>query len=79
MNSAKWTWFAIAYQCGFAYCVALMITQFGNIFLSGAKVNVAGVIVASLLLIGMIFMLFRPYKEATRLTVKNKKLAVNTK
>jgi Fe2+ transport system protein B len=79
MNNAKWTWFAIAYQCGFAYCIALMITQFGNIFLSGATVNVVGIIAASLLLIGMIFMLFRPYKEATKLTVKNKKLALNTK
>ena len=79
MNNAKWTWFAIAYQCGFAYCIALMITQFGNIFLSGASVNVVGLIAAFLILAGMIFMLFRPYKEATRLTVKNKKLALGTK
>ena len=79
MNNAKWTWFAIGYQCGFAYVIALMINQFGNIFMSGAKINVVGLIAASLLLIGMIYMLFRPYKEATKLTIKNKKLAINTK
>ena len=56
-----------------------MINQFGNIFMSGAKINVVGLIAASLLLIGMIYMLFRPYKEATKLTIKNKKLAINTK
>ena len=79
MNNAKWTWFAIGYECGFAYVIALMITQFGNIFLSGASVSVVGIIAASLLLIGMIYMLVRPYKEATKLTVKNKKLAMSTK
>ena len=74
MNNAKWTWFAIAYQCGFAYCIALMVTQFGNIFVG--KANVIGIIVAAAILIGMIYMLFfKKYTEATKLTqnVKVKK------
>ena len=72
MNSQKWTWFAIAYQCGFAYCIALMINQFGSIFAKNASVSVIGVIVSVLLLAGMIYMLVRPYKEATKLTAKVK-------
>lgn len=79
MNNAKWTWFAIGYQCGFAYVIALMINQFGSLFLSGAKVNVIGLIAAVLLLIGMIYMLLRPYKESNKLTVKNQKLAMSAK
>ena len=74
MNNAKWTWFAIAYQCGFAYCIALMVTQFGNIFVG--KANVIGIIVAAAILIGMIYMLFfKKYTEATKLSqnVKVKK------
>ena len=68
MNSAKWTWFAIGYQCGFAYVIALMINQFGNLFTGNA--NILGVIVAVLLLAGIIYMLCKPYKEATKLSVK---------
>ena len=65
MNNAKWTWFAIGYQCGFAYVIALMITQFGNIFYDGGKnVNILGVIVSIVLLVGIIYQLFKPYKEA---------------
>ena len=64
MNNAKWTWFAIGYQCGFAYVIALMINQFGNAFTG--KLNVLGLIVALALLAGMIYMLFKPYKEATK-------------
>ncbi|MCI7742966.1 MAG: ferrous iron transporter B [Clostridiales bacterium] len=64
MNNAKWTWFAIGYQCGFAYVIALMINQFGNAFTG--KLNVLGLIVALALLAGMIYMLFKPHKEATR-------------
>ena len=64
MNNAKWTWFAIGYQCGFAYAIALMINQFGNAFTG--KLNVPGLIVALALLAGMIYMLFKPLKEATR-------------
>ena len=72
MNSQKWTWFAIAYQCGFAYVIALMINQFGSIFAKNATVSVIGVIVSVLLLVGMLYMLVRPYKEATKLTAKVK-------
>ena len=68
MNNRKWTWFAIGYQCGFAYVIALMINQFGGLFTG--SVNVLGVIVAVILLAGLIYMLVRPYKEATKLSVK---------
>ena len=68
MNSAKWTWFAIGYQCGFAYCIGLMINQFAGIFTG--NVNVIGLIFALLILAGMIYMLVRPYKEATKLTAR---------
>ena len=70
MNNAKWTWFAIGYQCGFAYCIALMINQFGGLFTG--NVNVVGLIFAVAVLAGMIWMLVRPYKEATKLTTKVK-------
>ena len=70
MNSAKWTWFAIGYQCGFAYIIALMVNQFGRLFTG--NVNVIGLIFAILALAGIIYMLVRPYKEATKLTAKVK-------
>ena len=68
MNSPKWTWFAIGYQCGFAYVVALMINQFGGLFTGNA--NIIGVIAAVIVLAAIIYMLVRPYKEATKLTTK---------
>ncbi len=68
MNNRKWTWFAIGYQCVFAYVIALMINQFGGLFTG--SVNILGVIVAVALLAGIIYMLVRPYKEATKLSVK---------
>ena len=68
MNNAKWTWFAIGYQCGFAYVIALMINQFGSLFTGNA--NILGVIVAVILLAGLIYLLVRPYKEATKLNAK---------
>ena len=71
MNSPKWTWFAIAYQCGFAYAVALMINQFGGLFTGNA--NIIGVIAAVIVLAAIIYMLVRPYKEATKLTTKVEK------
>ena len=76
MNSPKWTWFAIAYQCGFAYCVALMINQFGGAFTG--HLNIIGLIAAIAVLGFMIYMLVRPYKEATKLT-KDVKVKVNSK
>lgn len=68
MNSGKWTFFAIAYQCLFAYAVALMVYQIGGIFTG--SINVIGLAAALILLAGMLYMLFRPYKEATKLTKK---------
>ncbi len=70
MNNAKWTWFAIGYQCGFAYLISLMINQFGNLFTGNG--NVIGVIFAVLALAFIVYMLVRPYKEATKLTTKVK-------
>ena len=68
MNNAKWTWFAIGYQCVFAYGVALMINQFGNLFTG--HVHIVGLIFAIAVLALILFMLLRPYKEATRLSAK---------
>ena len=69
MNNHKWTWFAIAYQCGFAYIIALMINQFGGLFTG--NVSVIGLIFAVAFLALGIYMLFiRKYKEATKLTTK---------
>ncbi|CDB25996.1 ferrous iron transporter FeoB [Oscillibacter sp. CAG:241] len=68
MNNRKWTWFAIGYQCGFAYLVGLMINQFGNVFTG--NLNVIGLIAALAALALIVYMLVRPYKEATRLNAK---------
>ena len=68
MNNAKWTWFAIGYQCVFAYAVALMANQFGNLFTG--NVNVIGLIAALIVLVFIIYMLFKPYKEASKFTAK---------
>lgn len=70
MNNAKWTWFAIGYQCGFAYVIAFMINQFGGLFTG--HVNVIGLIFAIAFLCGIIYLLVRPYKESTKLTVSAK-------
>ena len=66
MNSAKWTAFAILYQCGFAYAISLMVNQIGGAFTG--NLNIIGLIVSILLITGMLFMLFKPYKEANKLT-----------
>ena len=70
MNNAKWTWFAIGYQCGLAYAVALMVNQIGQAFTG--HLNIIGLLAAIVILGGMIYMLFRPYKEATKLTTSMK-------
>ena len=68
MNNAKWTWFAIGYQCGFAYLCALMVNQFGKAFTG--SLNVIGLVAAIAALAFIIYMLVRPYKEATKLSTK---------
>ena len=68
MNNAKWTWFAIGYQCGFAYAIALMVNQFGSAFTG--HLNIVGLIAAVAVLAFMLYMLFKPYKEATKLSAK---------
>ncbi len=76
MNNAKWTWFAIGYETGFAYVVALIIYQLGSLFTGGGFTVWSAV--AILLLAGLIFLLVRPYKESNSLkinpTVSKKKL-----
>lgn len=63
MNSAKWTFFAIGYQCVFAYCTALVINQIGNIVLGQA--NIIGIIASLVVIALVLYMLFRPYKESS--------------
>ena len=68
MNNARWTWFAIGYQCGFAYAIALMINQFGKAFMG--EMNIIGLIAAIAVLAAIIYMLFKPYQEATKLSAR---------
>ncbi len=68
MNSAKWTAFAIGYMCVFAYAIGLIVYQLGLLF--AGSVNVIGLIFALAVLAFMLYMLFRPYKESKKLTVK---------
>ena len=72
MNSAKWTWFAIGYQCVFAYAIALVVYQLGLWFSTGAF-GVATVI-ALLVLAALVYLLLRPYREATKLDTRSVKL-----
>ena len=72
MNSAKWTWFAIGYQCAFAYFVAMCVYQIGMLISGTFSV---WTVVAFLLLIGFCFLLFRPYKESQKLEIRMKKTA----
>lgn len=65
MNNAKWTWFAIGYQCLFAYAIALVINQLGGLFTGNT--NIIGVVVALAIIVGIVYMLFKPYKEANTL------------
>ena len=70
MNSAKWTAFAILYQCGFAYAISLMINQIGSAFTG--NLNVVGIIVAILLIVGMLYLIFKPCKIKQRNRIKYK-------
>lgn len=73
MNSAKWTWFAIGYQCTFAYATALVIYQFGMFFSGHFDVfTIIGSIVAFAIVAFVIYLLVRPYKESTKFTQKVK-------
>ncbi|MBO4338970.1 MAG: ferrous iron transport protein B [Clostridia bacterium] len=62
MNSAKWTWFAIGYQCGFAYLISLMVYQFGCLFTGDYKSHIIGLVAAVVALAGMCYFLFRKNK-----------------
>ena len=70
MNSAKWTWFAVGYQCAFAYAISLMIYQFGLLFTG--NMNLPGLVAALAVLAFMLYMIFRPFKESAKLTRKVK-------
>ncbi len=73
MNNRKWTWFAIAYQCGFAYLVAFVINQLGQLFTGNASgIDYLGAVLAFALLAAAVYFLVRPYKESTKLTQKVK-------
>ena len=67
MNNRKWTWFAIGYQCIFAYAIGLAVYQIGRVFVGG--MNVAGLIVAVVIVAAILYQLFKPYKEANTLTI----------
>ena len=68
MNSPKWTLFAIGYMCVFAYVISLIVFQVGKVFTGGA--DAAGLTVALVLLAAILWQLFKPYKESTKLTRK---------
>ena len=68
MNNPRWTWFAVAYQCGFAYAVALMINQFGNAF--AGKANLLGLVFAVIVLGLLLYLLLRPYREPQKRSSK---------
>ena len=68
MNNRKWTWFAICYQCCFAYVISLIVWQIGSAI--AGSVHVLGLIVAIALLAALCWQLFKPYKESQKLTVK---------
>ncbi len=66
MNNRRWTWFAIGYECGFAYVVSFVVYQLGSAF--AGQGSILGTILAVAVIVGFIWLLFRPYKEASRLT-----------
>ncbi|MDE6505714.1 MAG: ferrous iron transporter B, partial [Eubacterium sp.] len=68
MNSAKWTWFAIGYQCIFAYAVSLVVYQLGMLF-TGAG-SIIGTIVAVIVIAFIVYMLVKPYKESNSMNIK---------
>ena len=73
MNNIKWFFFAIGYQCLLAYVVGLCIYQVGTLITAGTFG--IGTVVAFVLIIGFIYLLFRPYKESNTLNVNVKSIA----
>ena len=73
MNNAKWFWFAIGYQCVLAYIVSLCIYQIGTLAMGGGFG--LGTIVAFILILGFVYLLFRPYKESKTLNVNVRSVA----
>ena len=73
MNNAKWTWFAIGYQTVLAYAVSLCIYQFGTLFTGGGFG--IGTVAAIVILVVFLYLLFRPAKESSHLTMKVKGMA----
>ncbi|MBQ6366437.1 MAG: ferrous iron transport protein B [Oscillospiraceae bacterium] len=67
MNNRKWTWFAIGYMCLFAYAVALMVYQIGGMFVG--NISIPGLVTAVAVLACLLYQVFRPYKEAQKLTI----------
>ena len=70
MNNAKWTWFAIGYECGFAYVTAFVVYQIGSLIAGSG--SIIGAVIAGALVVAFIWLLFRPYKEASVLKEKVK-------
>ncbi len=70
MNNPKWTWFAIGYECGFAYVVSFVVYQLGSMF--AGQGNILGTVLALAVVVCFVWLLFRPYKEATKLTTNVK-------
>ena len=68
MNSAKWTCFAIGYQCVFAYAVSLCIYQLGSLFTGGGFT--IGTAAALLIVALFLYLLLRPYREDKTLKAK---------
>ncbi|MBP5180108.1 MAG: ferrous iron transport protein B [Clostridiales bacterium] len=68
MNNAKWTWFAIGYECGFAYVVSLVVYQMMMMF--AGEGSVFGIIISFILIAAFIWLMVRPYKEASVLDKK---------
>ena len=73
MNNTKWFFFAIGYQCGLAYLVSLCIYQIGTL-VTGGGFSI-WTVVAFAIIIGFLYLLFRPYKESSSLNVNVKGMA----
>ena len=77
MNSGKWFWFAIGYQTLLAYVVSLCIYQIGTVVTGGAFG--IGTVAAILLVIGFLYLLFRPYKQSDSLKLNVSSIAAQSK